>query len=185
MFHTAKDSSMSTTLLSQIQTELRTGDLLAWKTTKIDSLFDFVLFLYQKTFKADFTHVAIVVIIGDRRFIVEATPPVVRLYPISMCDDFYLVKTDLTLDSRHYDRLLKNLGKPYGLLDYFKGVFGIGSSEDSFYCSELSGNFYNNIGYIIDDEASHTPHALVKAVLKKSKHEMIFVRNDRGNLHGI
>ncbi|QXN70522.1 hypothetical protein AGENTSMITH_118 [Bacillus phage vB_BspM_AgentSmith] len=176
---------MSTTLLSKIQPELRSGDLLAWKTTKINSFFDFILFLYQKIFKAEFTHVAIVAIIGDRQFIVEATPPVVRLFPISMTDDFYLIKTDLELNSRHYDLLLKNLGKPYGLWDFVKGIFGIGSSDDSYYCSELAGNFYNNIGYIVDDEAPHTPHALVRAVLKKSKHEMIFVRNDRGNLNGI
>lgn len=176
---------MSTSLLSEILPDLKSGDLLAWKTTKVDSFFDFVLFLYQKIFKAEFTHVAIVVVIGDRHFIVEATPPTVRLYPISMTDDFYLIKTDLELNNRHYDNLLRNLGKPYGLTDFFKGIFGIGTSDSSYYCSELSGKFYNSIGYIVDDEAPHTPHALVNAVLEKSKHEMIFVRNDRGNLDGI
>lgn len=174
-----------TVLYSQKRNDIKTGDLLVWKTTRINSFFDFILFLYQKIFKAEYTHVAIAVKEGNRLFIIEATPPVVRLYPISMCDDFYLFPVDTETKSSHTDILLRKIGLKYSIWDLIRGILKLGNNEKEEYCSEIASRFYNEIGYIDDIDAGLTPDSLIKAIRKVHKTEPIFVKVDRGNLSGV
>lgn len=172
-------------LYSEKRKDFKTGDLLAWKTVRIRSFFDFVLFLYQKILKAEYTHVGIVLKEGDRYFIVEATPPVVRIFPISMTDDFYHFALDLNVKSSNVDSLLKHLGKKYSLFDLVTSMFKIGNNTSDYYCSELANTFYNDIGYYDDIDAGLTPDTLVNAVLKRSGVQPVLIKNDRGNLNDV
>lgn len=169
-------------LYSKVRETIKTGDLLIWKTTKIKSLLDFILYLYQKIFKAEFTHVGIAVVLGNRTMIVEATPPVVRLYPVSLLDDFYLLKTDIEYKDKHLDILFKYLGKKYSILDLINSLFKIANSRDNYYCSELASEFYNEIGLIDNENAGLTPDSIVKAVKEATGNPIVFVKNDRGNI---
>lgn len=174
-------------LYSVARKEMQTGDLLLWKKEKITSFFSLILVLYQKIFKATYIHVGMVVVLGDRRFILEATPPVVRLYPISMLDDFYWIKTNIANNPSHIDVLLKNIGKPYSIIDFFTGLLGIGGSSNDYYCSEQAAEFYRYIGYVQGediDNVGKTPDSIAEAVLKASGHmEPTYVNNDKGNLN--
>lgn len=174
-----------TVLYSEIRNELKTGDLLAWKTLRISSFFDFILFIYQKILKAEYTHVGIVIKEGERYFIVEATPPVVRLYPISLTEDFYYIPVNIEAKSSQVDGLLRILGKKYSILDFIRSLFKISNNPSEYYCSELAGTFYNEIGYIDDIDAGLTPDSIVKAVANVSSVKPIFVKNDRGNLNTV
>lgn len=176
---------MQPVLYSQKRQDFKTGDLLAWKTVRIRSFFDFVLFLYQKILKADYTHVGIVFKEGNRYFIVEATPPAVRLFPISMTEDFYYIPTDIETKPSHVDLLLSNLGKKYSLIDLVRSMFRLGNNTSDYYCSELANSFYNDVGYYHDLDAGLTPDSLVDAVRKASGKEPIFIKTDKGNLDGI
>lgn len=171
-----------TVLYSKIRDEIRTGDLLAWKTTRINSFFDFVLFLYQKILKAEFTHVGIAFKEGDRLFLIEATPPAVRIYPVSMTDDFYVLFNNIETRPSHIDLLLKNVGKKYSLFDLLRSILKLGNSTSEYYCSELAAMYYNSIGFIHDIDAGLTPDSIIKAIANETKSKPLFVKNDRGNL---
>ena len=170
-------------LYSQIRHEIKTGDLIAWDTEKISSFFGFLLFLYQKIFGAKYTHVGVVVQMGGRVFLVEATPPEVRLIPLKMTSDFYLIKTAMPSNrDAQIEFLLSNLGKKYSLVDLVKSLFKIGNSENDFYCSELAGLFYNEFGYLTDRDAGFTPDTIVNAIADKAGTKPIKVMIDKANV---
>jgi len=173
------------TLYSDIRKSLKTGDLVIWDTRKVGDIFDFILFLYQKIFKAKYTHMGVVVKIGDRYFIVEATPPKVRIWPLSKCRDFYLLKLDIPEKRTHLDSLLRRVGIKYSLLDMARSIFRLSNNPDADYCSDLANNFYNEIGFMDDEDAGRSPDSLVEALIKVSGNEPFYVKNDRGNLKDV
>lgn len=172
-------------LYSNIRNEIKTGDLIAWKTTKITSFFTFILYLYQKILKAQYTHVGVAVREGDRIFVLEATPPVVRLHPLSLSGDFYLIPTKFERRSSQLDFLLVTLGRKYSIFDMVRSMFKFGTDNSDYYCSELCADYYNAIGHINNEWAGETPDAIVREILKVNKNNPIFVKNDRGNVHEL
>ena len=170
-------------LYSEIRKDIKTGDLLVWDTEEFSSFFGFVLFLYQKILKAKFTHVGVVVRMGERLFLVEATPPEVRLVPISMFDDFYIIHTDMRPDQRRYLKFLFSaIGKKYSLVDLVKSIFKVQGSSKDYYCSELASDFYNSFGYISDPTAGQTPDSIVFSIMEKTGTAPTKVFVDKGNL---
>lgn len=190
---------------SSARDKIRTGDLIAWKVEKIDSIFKFVLYLDHKIFKSEYSHVGIALKLEDRLFVVEATPPGLRIYPLSMCDAFYhlpifdhdeesnrdvieSIKCEFfntKLRSRITNELMKHIGKPYSLLDLVKSIFNIRRSEEDFYCSEFAAYIYNAVNYFQDEDAGFKPDTIVKAVLQNNKDSITYVTMDRGNLNGV
>ena len=82
---------------SEIQGELRTGDLVCWRVNNFNNFFTFILYLYHKFFKATFSHVAVILRFGDRLFAVEAVHPKVRLIPLHMLKNFYAYRLGICL----------------------------------------------------------------------------------------
>src|SRR5574344_1393360 len=145
---------------------MKTGDLLAWDKVKINSFFDLVLYLYQKIFKAKFIHVGVVYTYGDRYFVVESTPPVVRIFPISMyLDDFYHIPCNIDITPRQKRLLLYDLGKKYSIWDLIKSVLPLRKTSDEYYCSELAFKFYKDVGLLYREEDGDTPDDLVEAII--------------------
>lgn len=176
---------MEKKLYSELTDEIKTGDILAWKNTKIDSFFDFILFLYRKLFGVEYTHVGFALVLGDRWLLFEATPPVIRLYPISLTDDFYYVNTGLNLKSKHIDIMLKHLGKKYGFIDVFFGLLGIKRNNSSYFCSELVMEFLDTIGYLEDTGEATMPQTLMDRLVNEKGLEVISVKVDKGNLDAV
>jgi hypothetical protein len=170
------------TLYSEIRNEIRTGDLLIWKTTVVEDFFDFFLLVYQKIFKAQWTHMAIVARMDNRVLMVEATPPVSRLFPVSKARDFYWIRVGVEGRDSHVEYLLSMLGRQYSLWDFLRSKFKLKRSANDDYCSDLASEFYNEIGYINDNDAGVTPDSLVAAIVKASGNKPVFVKMDRGNL---
>lgn len=167
---------------SEIRDQIKTGDLLAWKTKKIGSLSDMVLYLYQKIFKVEYSHVGVVVVLGGRVFVIEATPPVVRLYPLSRKDDFYWVTCGLAEKQNYIEYLFNTVGNSYSLLDLIKSCLHIKLNNSDFYCSELVGDFYKYAGLLDSDEYGQMPHILVNAVVSATNKQPVFVSIDKGNI---
>lgn len=170
-------------LYSKIRSEIKTGDLLIWKTTVIEDFFDLFLLIYQKIFGAQWTHMAIAVRWDKRVMHVEATPPASRLFPVSKKGrDFYWIPLGIQGKDSHVEFLLSLLGRKYSLWDFLRSKFKLKRDDSEDYCSDLASTFYNEIGYINDDDAGVTPDALVAAIIKASGKQPIFVKMDRGNL---
>lgn len=49
--------------------------------------------MLEKAAAESCSHVGIVIKLGNRCFVMEATPPVVRLYPLSKLESFYVIKS--------------------------------------------------------------------------------------------
>lgn len=172
---------------SDILKELQTGDLLCWRVNNFNNFFTFVLFLYHKLFKVTYSHVAVVLRLGDRVFAVEAVHPKVRIIPLHMLKNFYVYRLNLEPRKSFIDILLRHIGKDYSLFDMAKSMFALRTDVDELYCSELARDFYDSIGFLeaaIDefDETISTPDNLVKMVMEKAKVVAEFVKIDKGNI---
>lgn len=173
---------------SSVRDEIQTGDLLCWRINRAESIFTFILYLYHKLFKANYSHVAIAVRIGDRVFAIEATYPCVRMMPLSSLGNFYLYRLNIPSQRSNTSFLLRHLGKRYSLFDMIKNMLAFSSSNEDFYCSELAYDFYESIGFfetVIDEFENDivTPDMLVKKVIEQSQAQSEFVRIDKGNLY--
>lgn len=174
---------------SDIRDSLRTGDLVSWKAGKVNSFFTAILKIYQKILKPKSVHVGIVFVVGGRTFVVEARPPVVRIYPLSRMEDFYLIRTNIPDDKANVDFLLQEVGVEYGILDLIRGLlFADGKNNKQQYCSEL-GSLYYEVVNILDsskyDEAWRTPDNLIEAMCEITGSDPIHVKIDRGNLNAV
>lgn len=188
--HSASSLASKHHLYSHIRDSIETGDLLAWRITRVTSIFDFVLVVYQKLFKAKFSHVAVAVRVGERLFAIEAVPKNVRIIPLSMLDNFYLVRAGIKPRFQHFDILSRHLGKLYGLFDLVKNLLRWKGDDSELFCSELALKFYEEIGYFIEqfdefDDRIPTPDDIVERVLAESKGQIEFVRIDKGNLNVV
>lgn len=172
-------------LYSVIRGGLKTGDLVSWKTEKITSFFTFVLYIYQKILKPKSTHVGIVINIGGRILVVEAIPPAVRIYPLSMLDNFYYINTNVKQKNSNLDILLREVGVSYGAFDLIKGILLNNKDGDELYCSELAFNFYNEVGLLNDikyENAGRLPDDLIKAIEEVTGKTFTYVTIDKENL---
>lgn len=175
-------------LYSEIRDTIKTGDLVSWKAGKINSLFTFILYVYQKILKPKSVHVGIVINdIGGRLLIVEARPPAVRIFPLSMMEDFDLIRTNIPYEQNNIDILLEKIGFPYKALDVAKGILYLDNDHKQLYCSELADIYYKAIKYLSEGyyDAGRTPDQLVEAIIEVSGNKPIHVKIDRGNFHGI
>lgn len=171
-------------LYSEIRDTIRTGDLISWKAGKINSVFALILKLYQKIFKTKSVHTAIALHIGGRVLVVEARPPVIRIYPLSKLDNFYLIRTNIPDEQNDLDILLQEIGVPYSALDVLKGLLYLDRDKTEIYCSELCDIYYKSINYLSEDyfDSGRTPDQLLEAVLEVSGSEPIKVIIDEENL---
>ena len=181
---------MITKLYSEIRTNIQTGDLVIWKVDRVKSLSTLILYLYQKICKQRASHVGIAVNINNRIFVVEAKPPYVRMFPLSRTHDFMLIQTNIKDQDCALDALLIHLGKPYSLFNLIQGIFGLRTSEQTLYCSELCALFYMDIGYLkLDPEQEilpgETPDVLIDMIEGIAQKEAFHVHIDRGNLKYI
>lgn len=175
---------MKQVLLSDIKDQINTGDLVAFSHREYGSITSFILWLYQKVAKVDYSHVGVVIKLGERLFIVEAVPPRVNITPIEKVDDFYWIPTKIQTSERwQIDYLLKSVETPYSIVDMFTHYLGMKFRKDRVYCSELASAFYYHVGYILDRSAGHTPDKIVRATKEAGGvTEDVHVITDRGNL---
>ena len=169
-------------LYSKYRDKIKSGDLLIWETRKIESKIDLLLKVYQKIGKTNFTHVGIALVLNNRVFCIEATPPVVRLIPLSLLDDFKIIHLETNWDKNYEDLLFQQLGKQYSIIDYLSTVFGMKTNTDNFYCSEFVSYFYKEIGLIADIDLGETPKSIVEYFINKLNTQPIDVQIDKGNL---
>lgn len=175
---------MKTVLLSEVIDDIKTGDLLAFGVRRYSTITSFVLKLYQKLTKSHYSHVGIALRVGDRIFMVEATPPRVCITPLYKLEDFHLIPANIkTSNEKATEWLLSKVGDKYNLIDMFTHYLGLDFNENRVYCSELAAAFYKHVGYLTSKDYGHTPDKIVKACLAKAcMKEPINVVFDRGNL---
>ena len=161
-------------LYKEYRNEIKSGDLLVWSTddfSKWPNWFSAIIRIFTMS---EYNHVGIAWVIGNRVFVIEATPPAVRIYPLSHKPSFYHMPMDLEWDTDMEDWLLEQVGKPYSVIDAIRGYFGKPKRDGKWMCSELAGTFYRKCGYNLKD--SWTPEELVRYFREEESRSMKFVK---------
>ena len=127
-----------------IRDELQSGDIVVASKGNMKSFDGFLSLAIRIGTASSYSHVGVVVKLGNRCFVVEATPPVVRLYPLSKLDSFYVIKMDQRLSRDDENRLLEYVGQPYpdwnSAVSYFtRKPLANGKLQ----CAQLVSSFYN------------------------------------------
>ena len=153
-----------------IRDELQSGDIIVASKGNMKSFDGFLSLAIRIGTASSYSHVGVVVKLGNRCFVVEATPPVVRLYPLSKLDSFYVIKMDQRLSREDENRLFEYVGQPYSdwnsVFSYFtRKPLANGKLQ----CAQLVSSFYNWPNLL-------RPEEIVKYTQEVLGKRMVFVR---------
>lgn len=98
---------------SECRDEIQAGDLVVFTHYKWASLYDIQVQLVRLFSLTEYTHVGVIVKIGNRLFIAESVSPVVRLVPLSNFaeEGFFVIPTRNPMTDEELEYLLKHVGK--------------------------------------------------------------------------
>ena len=132
-----------------VRESIQTGDVLVWKKDRLSKISNLFLWGIRFFTMSQFAHVAVAVRIMDRVFIIEATQPFVRIFPLSNSDEFYHIPTHISEPSKEsLTFLFDQVGKLYSLGDAIRGYLGYPLKDnDRWQCVELAKAFLNMNGF--------------------------------------
>lgn len=154
--------------------KIKSGDLLAWDKGRKGFIAGLLMKIVKLATGSKYCHVGIAWKSGGRLFVIEATPPAVRLTPLSVIKSFYHIPMKIRWLSKYNDYLLDKIGLKYSIKDCIRAYFGkLSPDNDEYQCAELACEFYKSIG--IDLGESYEPGILVKAVILKRNTNIVLV----------
>lgn len=154
--------------------QIQTGDLLAWSNRKIrhwDDVFKQGIRLFTRS---EFHHVGIAWVVSGRLFVIEAVPPLVRIYPLSKELPFYHIGMDVSMDTEAEAFLLGTVGESYSVWSAIKSYFVRPNEDHQWQCAEYARKFYQSVGIQLGD--AFTPSDVVEAALIHSPHGMRLIQ---------
>ena len=154
----------------EIRDKLKSGDIIVCCKGNMKSFKGFLSLLVRVVTASSYSHVGVVIKLGNRCFVVEATPPVVRLYPLSKLDSFYVIKMEQRLSREDENRLFEYVGLPYSdwnsIVSYFtRKPLANGKLQ----CAQLVSSFYNWPNLL-------RPEQIVRYAREDLGKQMVFVR---------
>jgi hypothetical protein len=173
---------------SKYKEHIHTGDVVAFKTSVgvkfTDRIYGHIIRIltgYQ------IHHVATVVILGERRFILEAVPPRLRLSLLSERGDFYLIpvtvwdRPDITEEQceTFIDKALTLLGIKYSLTDAIRSYWSLNiPNNNGLQCVETM----NNLRFLLTKKEYQTkiPGEYIQA-LSEDNYPILAITNKETN----
>lgn len=149
------------------------GDLLVWTSRNTGSLRDIKLKLVRLFTQSSYDHVAIAWNIGGRLFAIEATPPEVRIYPLSKMLPFYTIPMHIDWKNEFDEHLLTHIGEEYSYMQVIRSYFGKPNDDKQWQCAEFVHHFYNSVG--LQGDFGYTPRSIVERALELSNEGLIKV----------
>ena len=157
---------------SDYKHQIKTGDLLVWSDSSVGGASKTVGKLIRFFTMSEYCHVGIAWVIGNRIFVIEAVPPVIRIYPLSKLLPCYHISMDLEVKEEDVEFLLSHVGEEYSRFQAILSYFTAPSPDSEWQCVEFSRKFYERFGYQFKD--SWTPSDFVKTILSFSAEEKQF-----------
>lgn len=137
---------MKTSFYQDRRARIKTGDLLVWKKDQHNKLSNFFLSGVRFFTQSEFAHVGIAWRFGKRLFVIEATIPQVRIFPVSSKDEFYHIPMGVTVTEEAEEFIFAQVGKPYSIWDAMKAYMGNTlEDQDRYQCVELAMAFYKKL----------------------------------------
>ena len=154
----------------EIRDELRSGDIIVASKGNLKSFNNFLSLLIRVFTASSYSHVGVVIKLGARCFVVEATPPEVRLYPLSRLDSFYVIKMEAEWTKDDENRLFDYVGKPYSDWNSIASyITGKPLNNGKLQCAQLVSSFYGLPNLL-------RPEQIVKYAQEQLGKQMVFVR---------
>ena len=146
------------------KTNIKSGDVLFFTGTGVGSTVDQIYSKIIRTFTShSYHHVGVALAIGGRYFIVEAIPPLIRIYPLSKKGDFYHVETDIQWSDTLESKLLSYVGNQYSFKDAFLSYFSKPKDNGEWQCVEMTKDFLCAAGIYTGE--SYIPGELAETLM--------------------
>ena len=164
---------------SEMRQKIKSGDLIAFTTPSWES-FDSSLSQMVRIFtKSEYSHVGIAWVINGRVFLLEAYPPRVRIFPLSLKGNFFHIPNKNILEGKNLDFALDQIGDKYSVWlavkTFFKAPFG--GDRESWHCAVYSHELLKRIGIELNEDCK-TPSKLVFEMMKLG-HSLNYIINER------
>lgn len=153
---------------------IETGDVLAFTHNGLKSWGDFESQLVRIFTRSEYTHVGIAWAVGERVLIIEAAVPEVRIYPLSLYNEFFLIKTFMPLKEDSLNTALSYVGQKYSKMEAIRGLLSNPRKASKWQCAELVQAVLNHNGLYLDGKA--TPSGVVAELLGTYNLQLISVR---------
>jgi hypothetical protein len=127
---------------SEFRSRISQGDIVALSHKSYGSWYDLQIMAIRIFDKTEYTHVGVVVEIGDRKFVLESVEPVVRLMPLSnyLDNGFYIIPMNAPMSDEEFNYGMSLVGKgKYSKIEAIRAFFKKLnlSSRDVYECAKL------------------------------------------------
>lgn len=145
---------------------IKSGDLLAFSHFGWKSWHDIKIQAVRLVTRSEYSHVGIAWVVGGRVFCIEATPPLVRIYPLSKLGEFYWLPTNVEWTPQVENFAMSTVGAEYSQWKAIQSVFiTLQDNNDGLWqCCEFVKAVLKLAGVNLGDE--DTPTGIVKKTLE-------------------
>lgn len=151
----------------EIRNKIRSGDLLAFSHGSWNSWANIKTNFIRLFTRSTYSHVGIAWKINGRLFILEAVKPKLRIFPLSMSGDFYLIPMNAKWSKYTEEFALSKIGTDYSELTAIKAFFTPLEDENVEQCAAYAREILEKDG--IDLGAMSRPDTVVLAALNLGK----------------
>lgn len=151
-------------LYKDIRPTIRSGDLIAWSNRKFQSFHDLTMQCIRVVTRSEYVHIGTAWVINNRVFVIEATVPKVRIFPLSKLLPFFLVTTNASWKDETEEFALAQVGDLYSILQAMQSIINKPNLDNNWQCAELAHAILNKDGIDLGD--IYTPSQLVYKALE-------------------
>ena len=160
---------------ADIRPTIRSGDLLAfshgswrtWREIKTNAVRVFT--------RSTYSHVGLAWVVGGRVFVLEAVKPEIRIYPLSISGDFYLVPMRADWSPATEEFAIECVGTDYSEIDAIRAYLHPLEAGNVNECAAYVREVLKRENIDLGDRS--TPDAVVLAAQKRKGSMLIYVEN--------
>ena len=151
----------------QQRPHIQSGDVIAFTHKSWHTLADIEIQAVRFFTQSEFSHVGISWVVVGRIFILEAVVPAIRIFPLSLCGNFYHIPMDKELSEEALEYALDQVGEVYSKTEAIKAFFGKEKDDDQWECAEYVHSVLEANGILLMGKA--TPTGVVNDLLEIGK----------------
>lgn len=161
---------------SEYRPNIKSGDLIIFSIAKMRSMYDLPSYIIRLLTLSEYNHVGIAWSTGDRRLLVEAQIPEIKISPLKKMGSFYHIPMGIDFTDRETEILLDKVGQKYSYSEVIKALFKKNIyNDENWICVDLVKYFYQAVN--IDVGEVSTPSDVVANIVKKLNKPIIYVDN--------
>jgi hypothetical protein len=149
--------------------EIKSGDLLAFTHVGWKSWRDIKIQIVRMFTKSEYSHVGVAWVVGGRVFVLEAVVPLIRIYPLSKCGNFYHIPMDLNWTPDVEGFALSKVGEEYSQFEAILASIDKleQGANNKWECAEYVKAVFGKAGVVLNGEA--TPTDVVRSAQELGK----------------